>query len=157
FRYSRLAGTVTLVSHAPGLPSTVGNQDSGQLFFSAPQPHGFIPFSRAVLAIASDGSAIAFPSLATNLVPGETGPGVSNLFLWRASTNGITLVSGVAGSATNASSESPSRPLLSTFGLRADTYVYVGLSISGDGRRVAYASQATNLVAGQTGPAGQDN
>jgi Tol biopolymer transport system component len=160
FRYSRLDGSVTLVSHAPGLTSTVGSGDSGQINFGAPQPRGFLPLARAVLAIASDGSAIAFPSRATNLVPGQTGLGVStNLFLWSASTNAVTLVSGTAGSATNASSTSPSPPLFSTPGVPQPgiTYLYVELSISGDGRRVAYASHATDLVAGQAGPAGQDN
>ena len=80
-----------------------------------------------VSTLTSDGRYIAFESLASNLVSTNTN-GKSQIYIKDTSTGGIQLISmngsGVAG---NANSVEP--------------------SISGDGRYVAFTSDATNLIA----------
>jgi Tol biopolymer transport system component len=87
--------------------------------------------------VSHDGSSVAFVSRATNLVAGQVASSFSNVFVYDVATTNIRLVSGVSGSGTvggNGNSDSPA----------------VGL----DGGYVAYRSDATNLVAGQSSPAG---
>jgi Tol biopolymer transport system component len=81
--------------------------------------------------ISSDGRFVAFASLATNLVPGDTN-GVSDVFVRDVQAGTIERVSiGVGGEPANGPSE--------------------GASISADGRYVAFASTAINLLAGGDG------
>ena len=85
-------------------------------------------------SISSDGRYIAFASQATNLVAGDTN-GKSDIFLHDTQNNTTTRVSIVSivsggAQATGGDSNSP--------------------SISSDGRYIAFASSATNLVANDT-------
>ena len=82
-------------------------------------------------AISSDGRFIAFMSDATNLVSGDTN-GFTDIFL-RDRQTGITTRVSISSSGTQADNIS-------------DSYV----SISGDGRFIAFNSDATNLVNGDT-------
>jgi cold shock CspA family protein len=81
-------------------------------------------------SISGDGRFVAFASQATNLVSGDTN-GASDVFVHDRQTGATSRVSVATGGAqANGASDR--------------------LSISGDGRFVAFASQATNLVSGDT-------
>ena len=82
------------------------------------------------VAISGDGNFVAFESTATNLVAGDTN-GVRDVFV-RDRQSGSTERASVDGSGTQANGAS-----------------YVP-SLSADGRYVAFTSDATNLVAGDT-------
>jgi Tol biopolymer transport system component len=84
-------------------------------------------------SISGDGRHVAFSSDATNLVAGDT--------------NGAT--DGFVHDRTTGATE---RVSVATGGAQAD-FGGGSVSISGDGRYVAFASQATNLVAGDTNDA----
>jgi len=87
--------------------------------------------------ISGDGRYVAFLSRATDLVPGQSTNNQTNVFLYDRVTGDITLVSRSHVSPTrggNGPSDSP--------------------ALSADGRYVSFRSDATNLVAGQTGPFG---
>jgi Tol biopolymer transport system component len=85
------------------------------------------------LAISADGRTVAFTSLSPDVIPGQTGTNVGeNAFLYDRITGATVLVSHAAGSALAGAGDSG------------------GLSLSADGRFLAFASDATNLVAGQT-------
>jgi Tol biopolymer transport system component len=105
-----LAGSVALASVA----STLGPGDLGS---SNP-------------SLSADGRHVAFVSLATNLVPGDTN-GTKDIFR-RDLVTGTTVRVSVSGSGAEANGPS----------FRA--------AISSDGRYVAFSSQATNLVSGDT-------
>ena len=129
FLYDRATDTNTLVSHLAANTSTAagGALDS---------------------ILSADGSWIAFLSTATNLVAGQTdGNGGGDLFLYSRATGTNVLVSHAAGTASTAAN-----------GPTGDTASWVPqLSISADGSRIAYWSNAGNLVAGQVdGNAGAD-
>ncbi|MCA2215031.1 TolB family protein [Jidongwangia harbinensis] len=82
-------------------------------------------------AVSADGRYVAFASLARTLVDGEPGDGRANVFVRDRRTGTTTKVTRAAtGGATDGGS--------------TDT------AISGDGRYVAFGSDATNLVAGDT-------
>jgi Tol biopolymer transport system component len=86
-------------------------------------------------SISADGRFVAFSSRATNLVPGDTNS-IADLFVHDLMTGETTRVSVASdGSQANSGSASP--------------------SISADGRFVAFNSEATNLVPGDTN-GGQD-
>ncbi|MEG4404587.1 calcium-binding protein [Microcoleus sp. MON2_D5] len=88
------------------------------------------PFSFSSPSISPDGRFVAFESYATNLVPGDTNRS-RDIFVRDTLTNTITRVSvDSAGNQANADSFRP--------------------SISTDGRFVAFDSDATNLVPGDT-------
>jgi Tol biopolymer transport system component len=85
-------------------------------------------------SISTDGRFVAFESLATNLVPGDTNDN-PDIFVRDTLTNTTTRVS------------------LDSAGNQADTELYKGSgfpSISADGRFVAFRSNASNLVPGDT-------
>jgi len=80
--------------------------------------------------ISADNRFVAFASRASNLVVGDTN-GVADVFVYDRTTGALERVSvATGGSEANADSGQ------------------FGLSISGDGRFVAFASSASNLVAG---------
>ncbi len=81
-------------------------------------------------AISTDGEFIAFASSATNLVNGDTNQ-VDDVFVVRRGTGAIERVS--LSSTNQAGNAASARP-----------------AISGDGRRVAFHSDADNLVSGDT-------
>ncbi len=80
--------------------------------------------------VSADGRYVAFESDATNLVTGDTN-GVSDIFIKDTQTGITTRVS------------------TDTNGIEANAVSY-SAAISGDGRYVAFRSQATNLVVGDT-------
>jgi Tol biopolymer transport system component len=84
----------------------------------------------APTSVSAEGRFVAFASSATNLVPGDT-DGVGDVFVHDRATGVTTRVStSSAGEQANGSSDEP--------------------AISGDGRHVAFASVATNLVPAAT-------
>ena len=124
FVFDRNAGTATLTSHIAGFPLITGNGDT-----SGP-------------AISADGNFIAVQTLATNLFPGVAdGNRLGDLILVDLNGGATTLVSQAASDAPCLSGNGGS---VVSGGLRSH-------AISADGRYVAYASVATNLVAGQVG------
>ncbi len=85
-------------------------------------------------AVSADGKFVAFTSAANNLVAGQTNGGASaGIFVWERETGNITLVSHAAGT-----------PLTTADGLAFNPV------LTGDGSAIAYLSNASNLVAGQT-------
>jgi Tol biopolymer transport system component len=80
-------------------------------------------------ALSSDGSVVAFESAAANLVPND-GNGITDIFSWTAAS-GIRRIS-VAPSGTEANGPS------------------AWPAVSADGRSIAFASVASNLVPGDT-------
>ena len=81
--------------------------------------------------ISADGAAISFSSAASNLVPGDTNH-CRDVFVWTRATGAVERVS-VAGDGSQAAAGASDAS-----------------SISADGRYVAFASTAPNLVAGDT-------
>src|SRR5262249_18468776 len=113
FVSDRLTGTIERVSVASD--GTGANEWSGDFG----------------LCVSADGRYVAFASLASNLVPGDTN-GYWDVFV-RDRQTGTTERVSVASDGTGADSDS-----------------YGGLAISADGRFVAFSSRATNLVPGDT-------
>jgi hypothetical protein len=132
FRHSVAQGTTTLVSGAGGSPTLSGNADSGGSFETA---------------VSANGRLIAFASLASNLVSGQSGA-TGNVFLYNAQVPGLTLLSGVDGSSTVGAGGVPD--------LVGSTVKNL-LSMNADGSLVAYVNRAANIISGQTGPASTDN
>lgn len=84
-------------------------------------------------SLSSDGSQVAFASAATNLAPNDFG-GHVDVFMRDLTTNETTMVSRRAdGVALDRASSQP--------------------SISGDGERIAFVTEATNVIAGRVLPA----
>jgi hypothetical protein len=115
FLRDRQTGTTILVSRSAAA-ATAGNR-----FSAGP-------------SISSDGRYVAFVSLATDLVAGQTDTNnATDIFLFDRVSGTTSLVSHVSASAVTA-------------GNKASDY----LSIAPDGSHVAFASLATDLVAGVT-------
>ncbi len=113
FTYDAVSGTVTMISG--GLLGDASNGDS-----QSP-------------AVSADGRYIAFTSMASNLVTGDTNQ-LRDVFLYDSVSRTTVLVSkGIAGAPANGN-------------------VVERLAISSDGSFVAYASQATNIVNGVSIP-----
>ena len=94
---------------------------------SEPSPH---IQSNDSTALSSNGRFIAFVSLASNLVPGDTSSN-AEIFVYDRQLSQMQRVSvGTGGAESNGQSQFP--------------------SISGDGRYVSYASTSNNLVAGDS-------
>jgi Tol biopolymer transport system component len=125
FLTDRVTGTTTLVSHADGLPATTGDGES------------------VAAAISADGAWVAFVSRSTDLVPGQEDTNIDSwysndepgfdVFLYNRATGAATLASHIPGSSTTAGDET----------------CIPELSISADGRYVAFVGLASNLVSGQ--------
>jgi Tol biopolymer transport system component len=113
FLYDRASGTNTLISHASGSATTAANQDSWEP------------------ALSADGNSVAYLSLATNLVAGDTN-GWWDVFVYDR----------IAGTNLLVSRRDAGTP--------ADRYSY-DPRISADGAWIGFGSTAGNLVAGQTG------
>jgi hypothetical protein len=115
FLWDRVTDTTVLVSHEAGSATTAAGCFAG-------------------LAISADGNWVAYNSVSSNLVPGQTNPPLSaNVVLYERATGTNTLVSHASGSATTGGSDSSSS----------------NPQISADGSRVVYDSFSTDLVAGQ--------
>lgn len=185
FLWHRLSGTLTLVSRKSGSTATVANDGSGDAEISA--DGSFVAFtSRATDLIAglsdrsgtddiflyqrssgalslvsrangsplatsggfsaaprisANGRFIAFASTASNLVPGEVDTASQDAFLFDRTTGEMRLASRTSASPKiEGGISSPIR-----------------LSLSTDGRYLAFASRATNLVPGQIDTNGQDD
>lgn len=116
FLYDRVAGTTSLVSHAAASPATSGDDD----VIGAP-------------TLSADGRFVAFASMATDLVAGQTeSNGGTDVFLYDRTTGAVTLVSRQTGSVTTTGDRVSDRP-----------------EISADGRWIAFRSEASDLVPGQ--------
>lgn len=123
FLYEVSTGTNVLVSHAAGSTVTAGNA-------------GFPLFDTAPPQISADGGWIAYPSLATNLMAGQSDAnGDVDVFLYGRATGTNTLVSHTSSSAVTAGDQSSEN-----------------VSLSADGRYVAYLSSASDLVADDPSP-----
>jgi Tol biopolymer transport system component len=114
FLRDRLSGTTELVNVGPG--GVWGNHDSQNA------------------SVSDDGRFVAFETLATNLVPGDTN-GVSDILV-RDRQNGTTERISVAPGGEEGNLGS------------------IFCAISADGRRVVFQSSATNLVPGDTNTCG---
>jgi len=186
FLYDRVAGTLTLVSHRAGSATTTGNgwgasdpsisadgawvafdsdatnliggqtdgNDSTDVFLFERATGNITLVSHAPGAattagnnysyspvISADGGWVVFESDATNLVTGQTDTNdTTDLFLFERATGTVTIVSHIAGAATTTSNSGAGYPV-----------------ISGDGARVAFVSNSTDLVSGQSdGNGGSD-
>ncbi|HVZ94543.1 MAG TPA: hypothetical protein VG797_08535 [Phycisphaerales bacterium] len=115
FVHDRQTGLTTRISAAPG-----GTPADG---------HSWSP------SISADGRCVAFHSLATNLVPGDTNGG-ADVFVQDLQSGQITRVS-VASDGTQGNNDD--------FFLSQDRP-----AISADGRIVVFSSEASNLVPGDT-------
>ncbi|MEA2558909.1 MAG: hypothetical protein QOH06_413 [Acidobacteriota bacterium] len=162
YLYDRLTGTSTLVSHASGSAVTAANggsfvqalssdgryivlltsatdlvpggQDGLYYYDRVAGTHTFIAPGYAYTAISADGGFIAFAS-EDDLVPGQTGRAVgTDLYLYNRLTGAITLVSHASSSPLTSANGGSGAPILSS-----------------DGRYIVFGSEASNLVAGQTG------
>jgi len=105
---------------------TTGETARVSVASDGPQANG----SSWVAAISADGRYVAFESLASNLVPGDTN-GECDIFVHDRQTGETTRVS------------------VASDGTQADRWAWYP-SISADGRYVAFESTATNLVTGDT-------
>lgn len=112
FVHDRRTGTTTRVSVGAGGVQAEGGR-------SMPE------------AISADGRYVVFRSEAANLVPGDTN-GATDIF-----------VRDLVGRRTE-------RVSVGSGGVQGQGFVDAGASISGDGRYVAFSSQAPNLVPGDT-------
>jgi Tol biopolymer transport system component len=118
YLFDRLAPAATalsLVSHTPGIATTSANN------------HSFTP------ELSADGSFVAYPSRATNLVTGQADAnGGGDIFLFDRASGANVAVSHVPGLTTTADAVSR-QP-----------------AVSADGRWVAFTSAGDDVVAGQT-------
>ena len=91
-------------------------------------------------AVSADGTHVAFVSKASNLVPGDTN-GVDDVFVWNVASRRTERVSvsssGEQGNGMSGDGAWASSPFYSR-----------GPSISADGQRIAFESQASNFVSG---------
>ncbi len=120
FLRDRTAGVTYLVSRAASTAATAGDRESLEP------------------VVTPDGRYVAFASRASNLVDGQQEGAMADdwdLFLWDRFTGETVLVSHCA---------------LATTGAAADTVGSRFPTISDDGRFIAFQSDATDLVAGQT-------
>ena len=179
FLYERATGVVTLISHSAGTAATTGGGPSEQPSISA--DGSFVVFhseatnligsqsdqngntdvflfaratgaltlvshsagsgttaangGNAQAAISADARFVVFRSTGTNLVSGQTDTNaLDDVFSFERATGVGSLVSHTAASTTTAGNGSSFNP-----------------SVSADGGMVAFDSDATNLIAGQTG------
>jgi Tol biopolymer transport system component len=82
------------------------------------------------VALSADGRYVAFLSEGANLVAGQNGPAIANLFLYDSATGNKALVTHANGSPTTG----------------ADSLYVRSVAMSADGRYLAFSAQVTNLV-----------
>ena len=177
FLVNRATNAVTLVSHAAGSPTRAGNSltlppgaisadgryvayissssdlvtaqtsaatfnaflwdrvsDTTVLVSHVPGSTILGAYTATVSGISDDGRYVAFLSPSAGLIAGGADTNnLNDLFLWDRTTGDVALVSRAAGSAVTAGNE--------------ETF---SASLTGDGRWIAFASKASNLVAGGT-------
>src|SRR5207245_714212 len=121
FVHDRQTGTTEQVSVASG--GAQGNGSSGLIGFAFPP------------TLSADGRFAAFVSLATLLVAGDTN-GATDVFVHDRQTGATERVSVASGGGTQ--------------GNRNSGGFFAFPALSADGRLVAFQSDATNLVAGDT-------
>lgn len=114
FLFDRDSGQTLLVSRAAGTAATAADRYSQEP------------------ALSADGRYVVFTSVAGNLVPGQSGPVNTNLFLFDRVTGVVELISRRAGTATTTVEGA-----------------WQG-SVSNDGRYVAFLSTGSLLVPGQS-------
>jgi putative cell wall-binding protein/Tol biopolymer transport system component len=112
--------TTALVSAALSVPPAAGNGPSGENRTAG----------ATNVDISADGRYVAFSSEATNLTAITTSLKRSHVYLADLNSGSVTLISALGGVEGNSRSDAP--------------------SISADGKFVAFASEATNLVPGIT-------
>ena len=124
FVFDRTTGAVTLVNHMAGSPAAASGPSYDAM-------------------ISADGRWIAYQSAAADLVPGQVDiDGTLDVFLYDQVAGSTVLVSHAISSPAAA-------------GTTSQTYFYGGdtpLSLSADGRWIAFASPATDLVPGEVNP-----
>lgn len=126
FVKNRTDGTITLASRVPGSAATAANGPSRNP------------------VISEDGSVVVFESSATNLVRGQVdGNRAPDLFVFDRGPATVTLVSHVFSSGT-------------TTGSGASAVAGFRPTVSADGRVIAFASAAANLVDGPDNNEGSD-
>jgi hypothetical protein len=132
FLFDRLTGQSVLVSRVAGAAVAGGNGGSG----------AFSTAGGCLLAISANGRFVAYRSAATDLVPGfvdlngttTQSPNRSDLYLFDRQSGSNVLISRSANSAATGGNAGSS-----------------DATISADGRYVAFASGATNLIDGFSG------
>jgi Tol biopolymer transport system component len=133
WRRSLVLILVPLIVAAGAIPAVAGSTTRVSVDSAGGEANGFSgdrDFRRRGVSISADGRFVAFVSEASNLVPGDTN-GTSDIFVHDRSTGLTTRVSvDSAGRQANGPSFIP--------------------SISADGRFVAFASDASDLVPGDT-------
>ncbi|MET0674849.1 MAG: FG-GAP-like repeat-containing protein [Bradyrhizobium sp.] len=134
-------GTIAFESYASNLVSGDTNNRDDVFYYNGSSivrvaPNGVQPNGDSGHAsISADGKFIAFESLASNLVAGDTN-GAWDIFVYDVTSRTIERISvGYDGTPANNDSFAP--------------------SISGDGRFVTFRTRAGNLVANQSSPADQ--
>jgi hypothetical protein len=129
FLYDRATAGMSLVSHSVASAATTGSSDRD---FSSLKP-----------SVSADGSFVAFLSVATDLVPGQSDTNSqvnsfgTDVFLYARASGVVSLVSHSTTGQTATGNAGSGAPILSA-----------------DGAIVAFGSSATNLVAGQSDPNG---
>lgn len=111
YSWERATSELTLVSHAAGSSLQRGNS------------HSVGP------VISGDGSAVAFSSIASDLLTGSSGSGHESVYWWKRSPESLRLVSHSSGSE-----------------LQRGNNISTGPALSANGYRVAFYSAATDLI-----------
>src|SRR6185369_6690482 len=180
FLFDRATGANTLVSHASSSPAQTGSGASSAPSISADGRYIAFVSSAANLVtgqvgaggvflfdqitgtmtrvsasgntppvISADGRWVLFASSATDVVPGQVDTnGATDVFLWDRVSGSTLLVSRTPASPTATGNA------MSNLGGFLSTFSANPPSLSADGRWVAFYSEATNLVTGQTGNSG---
>jgi Tol biopolymer transport system component len=180
FLFDRTTGANTLVSHASSAPLQAGDSTSsapsisadGRYIAFASTASNLVPgqvgaggvflfdqvagtMTRVSASggtppvISADGRWVLFASSAPNVVPGQVDTNnATDVFLWDRISVSTLLVSRTPASATTAGNA------LSNLGGFLSSFSGAPPSLSADGRWVAFYSEATDLVSGQTGNAG---
>jgi hypothetical protein len=126
-RFTVLLAVALLVAALAGVQSAAASTVLASVDSSGTQANSSSEFT----SVSDDGRYVAFFSMASNLVAGDTN-GVADIFV-RDTVNGTT-----------------TRVSVDSSGTQGNYGAYYFPSISGDGRYVAFTSAATNLVSGDT-------
>lgn len=138
--YSSNASNIVMLQPPFSTPNVYIYQQGGATdFISKDYKTGKAAGSSSVPSISEDGSKIAFCGNTSHLVEGDNN-NLWDIFLWQRGTAGLKRISLTStGAERNQGTESASR--------------VVAPSISGDGKFVAFATTATNMVVGDNNDA----